>query len=497
MTQPNPTKKSISLSQDNLPALAARVSVPAYDRSALTPGIVHIGVGNFHRAHQAVYLDWLFAMGEDHDWALVGAGVRAHDAALRADLEAQDWLTTIVELDPEGLTARICGSMIDYAEVEPQAVIEALVAPAIRIVSLTVTEGGYFVDAATGGFQSDHPDIRHDIDYPGRPKTVFGILCEALRRRRAADLPPFTVMSCDNLPENGAVTAQATIGLARAADPELADWIEQHVAFPNGMVDCITPATSDRERDMVKHRFGVDDKRPVVCEPFRQWVLEDHFSAGRPALEKVGVEFVDDVAPYELMKLRILNGGHAAIAYPSALLGHHYVHEAMADPDIRAWLARLERTEIMPSVPEIPGIDFDAYFEKVAERFSNPEVGDTVARLCLDGSNRQPKFILPVIRERIAAGKPIAGLALEVALWCRFCAGPDESGRAIEIDDDRADILARQAIAARDRPAAFLEIDDVFGDLAGQAAFVEPFGEALENLWRTGIRDTLQHYLSH
>jgi len=484
------------VSNATLNAMPEGVAVPAYDRAALSPGIVHVGLGNFHRAHQAIYMDRLFALGGDQDWALVGAGVRPADVAVRDDLAAQDWLTTVVELNPGGLTARICGAMIDYVEPGADPLIAAMRDPAIRIVSLTVTEGGYFIDPATGGFALDHPEVAADIAAPDTPKTVFGIIVAALAARRAAGIPAFTVMSCDNLPENGHVARNAVLGLARAIDADLGAWIEANSAFPNGMVDCITPATGPRERALVEEKFGIHDTRPVVCEPFRQWVLEDKFCNGRPALENVGVEFVEDVAPHELMKLRILNGGHATIAYPAALLGIEMVHDAMADPLVSGFLKRLEQDEIIPMVPPIKGVDFDAYFEKVVERFSNSAVGDTIPRLCQDGANRQPKFILPVIADRIAAGLPVDGLALEVALWCRYCAGTDEAGGAIVLDDPMADILRPAALAAKDDPAAFLSLDAVFGPLGGEPAFRAAFAGALDSLWRNGVAQTLRTYIT-
>ncbi len=487
---------SIPLDADALSHLPAGVAGPGYDRDDLTPGIVHIGVGNFHRAHMAVYLDRLFGMGRDHDWALIGAGVRPGDAAMRARLEGQDYLTTVVELDPSGLSARVVGSMIDFVPVDARALIVAMTDPRIRIVSLTVTEGGYYVDAKTDGFAEGHPDITADAAAPEAPRTAFGMILAALRARKAAGTPPFTVLSCDNLPENGHVTHRTVVGLARLQEPDFAAWVETSVAFPNSMVDCITPATSDRERKMVADRFGLTDAAPVACEPFRQWVLEDHFPLGRPAIELVGAEFVAEVAPYELMKLRILNGGHAAIAYPGALLGHHFVHDAMADPRIAAWLDALTRREIQPTLSPIPGVDYDAYRAKIAERFSNPEVGDTIARLALDGSNRQPKFVLPVARDALAKELPFEGLALEVALWARYCAGTDEAGAEIAPNDDNAADLKVRALAAKDDPAAFLANALVFGDLGDDRRFAEAFGRQLRSLWTRGVEATLAAYVA-
>lgn len=483
----------LPLSEAALPRLDAAIARPGYDRAALKPGILHVGIGNFHRAHMAWYLDRLFEVGRDHDWAILGAGVRPGDALMRERLEAQDWLTTLVELDPNGLSARILGSMTGFVPVDPAATVAAMSDPAIRIVSLTITEGGYYLDAG-GSFDAAHPDMTHDAARPDAPRSVFGMILKALSARRQAGTPPFTVMSCDNLPENGHVCASTVTGLARLADPAFADWIHENVAFPNSMVDCITPATGERERALVRDRFGIVDAAPVVCEPFRQWVLEDNFPQGRPAFEEVGAEFVADVSRHELMKLRILNGGHAAIAYPSALLGHHFVHDAMADPQIAAWLKTLEQAEIIPTLQPIPGVSYEDYLALIVSRFSNPEIGDTIPRLCLDGSNRQPKFILPTLRDRLSAGAPIDGLALELAFWCRYCEGTAEDGTPIPPNDDNADILRTHAIAARDNPAAFLRNRAVFGNLGENPRLTEAFSRQLTRLHQEGVRAVLSAY---
>ncbi|OOY91688.1 mannitol dehydrogenase family protein [Solemya velum gill symbiont] len=484
------------LNNDTLGSLPSSVSVPRYDRGAITPGILHIGVGNFHRAHQGVYLDRLFNKGLSHDWGIIGAGIMQYDAAKRELLSRQDWLSTVIELDPRGYTARVCGSMIDFAEISSQALVRAMMTEEIRIVSLTITEGGYYIDPETGGFNANHPDIRSDAANGGEPGTVFGAIVTALKIHQSAGMPGFTVMSCDNLPHNGDVTRRAVLGMAELIAPELSGWIEENVTFPNGMVDCITPATGDRERAMVEEKFGIDDPGIVVCEPFRQWILEDNFCQGRPALEEVGVEFVQDVSPYELMKLRILNGGHAAIAYPSALLGVHYAHDAMGTPLVQAFLERLETEEIIPTVPPVPGVDFNQYLDKTQERFSNAEIGDTIPRLCLDGSNRQPKFILPTIADRLEQGLPVNGLALEVALWCRYCAGTDDSGKPLSVDDEKAERLQKNAQLARSEPKAFLGMSDIFGNMGSNEAFVSQFSDALGSLWENGTEATLQSYVS-
>lgn len=471
--------------------------MPAYDRAKLSPGIVHIGLGNFHRAHMAVYLDDLFALGHGLDWAIIGAGVREGDARMRDALLAQDCLSTVIELDPGGHRARRVGCMIDFLPVEPAngPLIAAMARPEIRIVSLTVTEGGYFVDPSTGRFDPDAPEIRADANRPDTPSTAFGAILAALRLRREAGTGPFTVLSCDNLPGNGNVTREAVVGLARLSDPAFANWIEANVAFPNGMVDRITPATGPRERDMARV-LGLDDPVPVTCEPFRQWVVEDNFPAGRPPLEKVGVTFTPHVHAFEAMKIRILNGGHATIAYPAGLMDIEFAHQAMADPLVSAFLDKVEKDEIIPYVPPVPGTELAAYYGIVRGRFANPEVADTVRRLCLDGSNRQPKFVLPSIRDALAAGGSIEGLALVSALWCRYCHGQTDSGAPIAPNDPNWAELTAVAKAARDRPEAWLGMTATYGDLGRNDRFARSFAGHLRSLWERGARATLAAYLA-
>ncbi|MGF1476024.1 MAG: mannitol dehydrogenase family protein [Geminicoccaceae bacterium] len=488
---------AVRLSLQTLAELPTEVARPSYHREQISPGIVHIGVGNFHRAHQAVYLDDLFNTGRDLDWGIIGAGFRPPDAAMRETLKNQDCLTTVVEVEPGTTRARVTGAMVDFMPVgqDTAGMVSVLDDPRIRIVSLTVTEGGYCIDPATGSFDPDHPDIRADAASPHSPSHLFGVLVAALNKRRGAGTAPFTVMSCDNIPGNGGVARDAVVGLADLADPDLAKWIRHEVAFPDSMVDRITPVTTERERDLLRQRVGIDDGWPVFCEPFRQWVMEDRFSDGRPALEEVGVTFTHDVSAYELMKIRMLNGGHAAIAYPAALLGIKTVHNAMADPLIDAYLDRLEREEIIPVVPAIPGVDLAAYLELIKRRFANPEVEDTIVRLCQDGSNRQPKFILPSIRDRLAQGQSVDGLALETALWCRYCYGETDAGETISIQDALADRLREAARRARTTPRAFLALKDIFGDIADNDDFSARFDLMLTRLWQDGVASGIGAYV--
>lgn len=489
---------STKLSLANLDAISATATIPGYERSSLKAGIVHFGVGNFHRAHQAVYLDDLFNSGRDHEWAIVGAGVLPSDDAMRSKLEEQDFLTTVVEQDINRSAARVTGAMIDYLKPgDAAATIRRLCDPAIRIVSLTITEGGYFIDPASGHFNPSHPAIAADAAEPGNPKTVFGLILAGLKARKDQGIEPFTVMSCDNIPGNGEVTHAAVSGLARLSDPSFADWVDANVAFPNGMVDRITPATGPREVGIASSDYGIDDNWPVFCEEFKQWVLEDNFPTGRPALESVGVQFVPDVAPYEHMKIRILNGGHAAIAYPAALLDIHFVHEAMEEPLIRNFLAKLEHEEIIPVIPPVPDTNLNEYYKLIESRFLNPKIGDTIPRLAQDGSNRQPKFILPSTADRLARGEDVIGLSLVSALWCRYFAGTSDSGAQIVFNDASAARLQEAALKAKSDPAAFLALSDIFGEVAKSELFQARFAHALNHLWTQGTRATLEAYLDN
>lgn len=488
---------TVKLSLATLDKVSATAGVPAYRRDQLTPGILHFGVGNFHRAHQAVYLDQLFNRGEGFDWAIIGAGMLPSDAAMRDKLEAQDFLTTVVEQDVNVMAAHVTGAMAGILPVgDSAAIIDALADPRIRIVSMTITEGGYFIDAS-GAFNPAHPSIAADAANLSNAKTVFGLVVAGLLRRREAAIAPFTVMSCDNIPHNGKVTQNAVAGLAALVNPALAGWIKENVAFPNSMVDRITPATGQREISMLIEHFGIEDNWPVFCEEFKQWVMEDNFPSGRPALEKVGVTFVPDVSPYELMKIRILNGGHAAIAYPAALMDIHFVHEAMQHPLIRAFLAKLENEEIIPCVPPVPDTDLNAYFSLIERRFLNPKIGDTIPRLAQDGSNRQPKFILPSTADRLAAGQSITGLSLVSALWCKYFEGKSDSGKDIVFNDVHAESLQKAALASRTDPAAFLAEEDIFGTVNRNERFRTAFANALETLRAKGTAATLQLYLDN
>ena len=488
---------AIKLSAANLPSIGKTLKVPNYSHAQLSQGILHFGVGNFHRAHLAVYLDDLFNKGLNHDWALVGAGVMPSDEKMRQTLVSQDYLTTVVEQDNDLSTAHITAPLIDFIPPSDKAAMIARLAnPEIRIVSLTITEGGYFIDPATQKFSPSNPAIVKDAGNLADPSTVFGFIVAGLAARRKNRTTPFTVMSCDNVPHNGVVTRNAVVGLAELADPELAKWISDNVAFPNAMVDRITPATSDRERKICAETFGVEDQWPIFCEEFKQWVLEDNFTMGRPDFEKVGAQFVDDVTPFEYMKIRILNGGHAVLAYAGGLLDVHFVHDAMEHPLVHAFFDKVEREEIIPTVMPVPGTNIQDYYKLIERRFANPKIADTIRRLALDGSNRQPKFIVPPMADRLQAGKSIKGLALESALWCRYCFGTTDSGKVIEPNDPSWDRLQTVARAAKADPKAWLAMDDIYGDVGKHPEMVKEFTAALNSLWSHGTVATLTNYIN-
>lgn len=484
----------MKLSNATLAQVPAGIPVPTYDRGALTAGIVHIGLGNFHRAHQAWYLHRLMQAGKAHDWAIIGAGVRAGDAVMRDRLLAQDCLTTLIELDPRGTRAEITGAMIDFLPVEDDngALIRAMTDPAIRIVALTVTEGGYY-RRADGALDTEHPDIVHDAANPATPRTAFGAMVAAYRARRDARHMPFTGQCCDNLQQNGDVLRATVVGLARMSDPDLAQWIDSHATFPNAMVDCIVPATGPAELALAKG-LGIADAAPVTHENFRQWVIEDAFCAGRPSWEDVGATITADVHPYEAMKIRMLNAGHQVLANAGELLGAATIADCMADPDIAAFFHKVESTEIAPHVDAVPGMTAAGYLDLIAARFANPEIRDTTRRVAFDGSSRHAGFILPILADALAVGGRISGLALTEALWARMCAGTREDGTAIAPNDPVWDDLNAAALAARDDPTVWINQRRIYGDLADNPLFAAAFRSWLTRLWLDGTRTTLQAF---
>ena len=464
----------------------------------MTPGIVHFGVGGFHRAHQAMYVDSLMNQGRALDWGIVGVGTMPQDARMRDVLTAQDGLYTVVLKHPDGRREpRVIGSLLRYllAADDPGAVLEVMTDANTRIVSLTITEGGYLFHPATGELDTKHPLLQPDLVPGATPSTPFGFVVEALRRRRQAGTAPFTVMSCDNIPGNGDVARRMVAAFARLKDPSLADWIESSVRFPNCMVDRITPVTAPEDIAALRDEFGVEDGWPVVCEPFTQWALEDDFeggAAGRPPFEDVGVQLVPDVEPYELMKLRLLNASHQALCYLGYLSGYRYAHEVCQDPLFVDFLLAYMDREATPTLHEVPGVDLTAYKHQLIERFANPEVRDTLARLCAESSDRIPKWLVPVIRTNLDQDGEIERSALVVASWARYAEGVDEHGGLIEVVDQLKDRVMAAAARQREEPLAFVEDEQLFGDLAAHERFTQAYRRWLDSLHEVGTRATLE-----
>jgi mannitol 2-dehydrogenase len=465
---------------------ADQVGVPGYDRGALTAGVVHISVGGFHRAHQALYFDELAHLGET-GWGVVGVGL--HRPQMGRVLSDQYGLFTVVERGADGDRVRVVGSLIGYlfAPEDPGAVVDALSAEQTKLVTLTVTGNGYYMDA-DGRFDRDDPGVREDLEQPESPRTMVGFLVEALRRRRESGVGPFTVLSCDNLPDSGAAARVAVTSFARLRDPDLAEWIEAVVTFPGSMVDRITPETSQAIREEVEAVHGMPDRWPVVTEPFRQWVIEDNFCAARPPLERVGVQFVDDVTPYKLVKSRILNGGHSALGYVGTLLGHDLTDEAMTDPVIREFIERMLREEVRPLLADVPGIDLDDYVGTTLERFANPAIGDSLTRLCRRGSTKMPSYLLPSLIDARRRGGKWRLLALTVAAWIHYLRGVDLAGRPIDVADARAGELQPLArLAEKEGPRSLLQVKDIFKGVGDDEEVVQQISEALHLLGECGF----------
>jgi mannitol 2-dehydrogenase len=482
------------LNAANLNLLDPNIQVPRYDRQKVGQAIMHVGVGGFHRAHQAVYMDDLFNQGGDPQWGYCGVGLLKHDARIRDVMRSQDCLYALVERSMEGDKARIIGSIVNFlfAPDDPQKVIEQMASPNTRIVSLTITEGGYYIDQSTGELDAKHPDIQYDLAHPHEPHCSFGYLLEALDRRRNRGLPPFTLMSCDNIQSNGEVAKKMLTAFAELRDPVFRNWLRENCLFPNSMVDRITPATTDEHRTLVKEKFGIDDGWPVMTEPFKQWVIEDHFEQGRPAWESVGAQMTTDVLPYEKMKLRLLNASHQALCYIGMLLGYEFVHETMEDRDIRKLVKKMMDEEVTPLLSEVPGVDLTDYKRTLIERFANPAIRDQLSRIGIYGSSGIPKFVLPSIQEQLQRGGPIKLLSFTVASWFRYLSGVDESGKEMPMLDPMAPTLRERAKAAGRDAGRLLAMREVFSEeLANSPAFVKQVNDTLNSFYEKGARATL------
>lgn len=488
------------LSTATVDRLPRQVVVPQYDSGVLGRSIVHLSVGNFHRAHQALYLDELLAGDGDQQWGICGVGLLPEDGAVAAALRPQDLLYTVVERDAGIESVRVIGAMRSYvhASSEPLAVLARLADPETRLVTLTVTEGGYFRSEATGELQRDHPWLVHDLERRDEPPvSVWGFLAEALDRRWRTGAAPFTVLSCDNLQRNGEVARSMLAAFAELRDSELARWIDRTVTFPSSMVDRITPATTGAHRAYVKELLGgVEDACPVVVEPFRQWVVEDSFCNGRPALDSVGALLTDDVHPYEQMKIRMLNGAHQALCHAGLLLGYRTSDAAMQDSLLRTFCERYMEN-VRPLLHEPVGIDLAGYQKALIRRFSNPEVKDQLVRIATDASSRIPAFVLPSLRDQLARAGSVDVFALVIAAWFRCLVGSDEAGRPFDVPDARKDTLLAAVSNGVPDATRLLGLHDVFGaDLATNPVLIASvratLGSILEKGWRPTASELLE-----
>ncbi|HZC92158.1 MAG TPA: mannitol dehydrogenase family protein [Mycobacterium sp.] len=482
----------VPLSDATLRLHSRRIDVPTYDRASLQRGVVHIGAGNFHRAHQAVYFDDLACSGISTDWGVTGVSLHSPDA--RDLLSTQDGLYTVVERGHDDPTARVVGSIgsIHYAPNDSAAVRLALADPQTRIVSLTITSNGYFLDPVTREFDAEHPDVRADLVATDSYATAWPYLVEALDHRRRAGIAPFTVLCCDNLPDNTQAARIALVSFAALKNPGLASWIDTHVAFPSTMVDRITPRTSKSEREFVERTFGIADKWPVVTEPHSQWIIEDSFSNGRPPLDEVGVEFVTDVSDHKTVKTRLLNGSHIAMACLGTLAGYQRTDEAMRDQVFFGYIEQLMADEIQPLLPAVPGMNNAEYRETLLSRLSNPQMSDQLSRLARRGSSKISSFLLPSLQEAIAQDRPHSLLMLAVAGWARYLRGYDVKGHKFQIDDPQSELLTK--LANMDNPDALLG-QEMFAELRLIPTFTERFGDIVADIDEYGVIPTLRRAL--
>lgn len=492
-------EKPIQLNQDNLKTIGSRIPVPNYNRSADKTGIVHIGVGGFHRAHLAYYLHQL-KKGDNVHWNITGIGLREADAKLHAVFKKQDHLYTLMVKHPDGnIEPEVIGSIVDFKMgiTDPEPVIACMANAQCKIVSLTITEGGYNFNPTTGEFNFDNPDIQHELRHPHDPITVYGFLCAALKRRRDAGLPPFTIMSCDNIEHNGDMARKMLLTFAEAQDADLATWIAKEVSFPNSMVDRITPVTTQADMDMLAENYGVQDAWPVTCEPFIQWVVEDKFSNGRPAFEKVGVQFVPDVGPYEKMKLRLLNAGHSVLGLLGALHGHPTINACIEDELFKTYLRAFLDQEATPILGDIKGINLEDYKNSLLERFANPNIKDSVSRICSESSAKLPKFLIATIHENLATGGSIKFATLVLAAWCYYSDKQvNQNGQPLKISDAMQGKLHDAAKETVNDSLAFVKLESLFGELSINERFISCYTTMLQEFYATSdIKQLMQSLL--
>ncbi|MFC2125305.1 mannitol dehydrogenase family protein [Bacteroidota bacterium] len=493
-------KENYKLNKENLPLLPKEVMVPMYDRSSIKTGIIHIGVGNFHRAHQAFYTDQLLQDGNT-EWGICGIGLLEADRKMYNTLKNQDGLYTLMVMEPGNkFSISVIGSIVEYlfAPDNPEAALEKMADPDVRIISLTITEGGYNFDSTTGDFIMNDTTIQWDLEHPDVPKTVYGYITRALQYRRDRGLPGLTILSCDNIQHNGNVCKKMLLSYVKEAESGLIHWIGDNCSFPNSMVDRITPATSQSDITRLMDQYRMEDNWPVTCEPFTQWVIEDDFTGGRPSWESVGAQFVRDVTPYEKMKIRLLNAGHSLLGFAGTLYGYETIDETVRDPLFEAFLREFMDKEVTPVLGKIEGINIGDYKDSLIERFSNPNIKDKLARICGESSAKIPKFLLPTIQEQLDRGGPVKYGALIVSMWCRFLELAGTSGYEYEIQDAMGKELQKAAIdSIDDDPFSFLKIKAVFGDLVRSERFVESYIQMINKLRINKIEKVVKDLIAY
>ena len=482
--------KNYKLNSENLSAISERISIPKYDRSKLKTGIVHVGIGGFHRAHEAFYTDQLLHNQNITDWGICGVALLDFDTKIYNTLKEQDGLYTLIIKELDGTHKKqVIGSIVEYlfAPEDPMKVIEKMASPEVKIITLTITEGGYNYNEATKDFDFNNSLIQHDLKNIFTPKTIFGYLTQALKLRKERGLKGCTIQSCDNIQGNGHMTKRMLLSYVKIAEPNLVKWIETNVSFPNAMVDRITPATSESDILTLKETSGVDDAWPVVCEPFKQWVIEDDFIEGRPAWETVGAQFVANVEPYEKMKLSLLNAGHSVLGILGALIGYSTIDEAVHNENIKTFLNNYMNIEVTPVLGDLEGINLNDYKTSLLERFGNMNIKDQIDRICSESSAKFPIFILPTVNSQLKKNGSIKMAAFMVAAWAIYSLGKDENGKVLNIKDALKLILDIKANAAKENPKTFLEIDSIFGNLIDATPFVDAYTLAYKNITTNGV----------
>ncbi len=489
----------MKLSQKNLSEIEKTISCPTYDRQRLKTGIVHIGVGGFHRSHQAYYIHRLLEKYDHLEWGICGVGLREWDRKINEVFKRQDCLYTLITQHPNGSdTCEVIGSIREFllAVDTPQLVVDKMAHPDTKIVSLTITEGGYNFNQSTGDFDFENPDIKHELAHPNEPKTVYGYLAAALRKRRGHNTAPFTVLSCDNIQHNGTVLRKMMLAFVEKQDPELADWIAQEVRFPNTMVDRITPVTTPEITDSLKNTYGIEDEWSVVCEPFIQWVVEDTFCNVRPVLEHLGVQFVSDVTPYEKMKIRLLNAGHSVLGITGALHGHPTIDACMDDGVFATFLQQFMDTEVTPVLGSMEEAYVEKYKNTLTARFANPNIRDSVSRICSESAAKLPKFLIPTLKENLENDGSIAYATFILAAWCYYSdKGMDENGEPLTIIDVQKDQLHQTAKKTEGNWTAFLQQPDIFGDLVQNERFVQQYTAMVQAFYQGSPIRTLMKEL--